>query len=256
VKRTLHVIVAESERSVALRRLIAPQRRIRHAASEQECLDLAYARAADVMVINLDDGAFGDPEFPNRIRTLARGAFPILGVGTRGRIDADAWLRGGATDVLCWEELGTERLDRCLCHWVRHRRMRKRVRAAGRRALRWWCDLVAALDEVRCRLEQSSDALEAQLTLLEELDGPVCDHRQQLVLQARKQLAELNQIATDLDVAARTIQLKGLERRRRQAQRGPNHSEAWLKQPWDAEDAPGGEAPLGNSGDEQRRFGG
>jgi hypothetical protein len=254
VKRTLHVIVAESERSHALRQLIAPQRRIRHAASEQECLDLAYARAADVMVINLDDGAFGDPEFPNRIRTLARGAFPILGVGTRGRIDTCAWLRGGLTDVLFWEELGAERLDRCLCHWVQHRRMRKRVHAAGRRALRWWQDLVSALDEVRCRLEQSSDALEAQLTLLEESDCPASD-QQQLVLQARKQLAELNQVATDLDVAARTIQLKGLERRRRQAQRDPAHSEPWLAQPWDAEDAPGGEAPLGNSGDEQRRFG-
>lgn len=255
MKRTLHVLVAESERAAALRGLIPPQRRIRHAATEQECLDLACAGAGDVMVINLDDTAFRDPELPSRIRFLARNAFPVLGVGTRGRVDAGAWIRGGLAEVLYRDELDATRLDRVLCHWAQHRRMQRRVHAADRRALQWWHDLVAALDEVRGRLEQSSDALEAFLTLLEHRDSDSPARRQQHLLQARKQLAEFNQIVADLDIAARTIQLKGLERRRHRAQRVEQGAQAGLGKPWDEED----ERKPGTSEDEKpepgRRFG-
>lgn len=256
MRRSLHVLVAESERNEALRRLVVPERRIRHAANEQECLDLATAGAADVMLINLDDVAFDDPELPSRVRFLSRNAFPVLGVGTRGRVDAEAWIRGGLQDVLFWEEINPHRLDRCLIHWVSHRRLRRRVRAADRRALQWWSDLVAALDEVRGRLEQCSDALDAFLVRLEGSDADLAAQRQQSVLQARKQLAELNQIASDLDIAARTIQLKGYERRRRQAQRAAASGAETSQRPWDEEDRASGEAPsFDPPRDEKRRFG-
>jgi hypothetical protein len=255
VKRTLHVLVAESERAAALRGLVAPHRRIRHAATEQECLDLACAGAGDVMIINLDDTVFRDPELPSRIRFLARNAFPVLGVGTRGRVDSEAWIRGGLAEVLYRDELDEARLDRALCHWARHRRMQRRLHAADRRALQWWQDLVAALDEVRGRLERSSDALDAFLTLLDDGGASAAAQRQPHVLQARKQLAELNQIAADLDIAARTIQLKGLERRQRRAQRVEPDAQPWLGKPWDQEDERKPGAPADGEPEHGRRFG-
>ncbi|MBM3317361.1 MAG: hypothetical protein FJY75_05870 [Candidatus Eisenbacteria bacterium] len=256
MRRTLHVLVAEGERSRALRGLVETQRRIRHAATEQECLDIAAAGAADVMVINLDDAGFGDPGLPARVRFASRNAFPVLGVGTRGRVDAGAWIRGGLHEILYWEELNPARLDRCLRHWVRHRSLRRRVRAADRRALQWWTDLVAALDEVRGRLERGSDALDAFLGRIETQDGEIADQRRHHLLQARKQLADLNQIAADLDIAARTIQLKGLERRQRQAQRGFASRDAYLQRPWDEEEPPCGDpSALDPPRDERYRFG-
>ena len=255
MKRTLHVLVAESERAAALRGLVAPHRRIRHAATEQECLDLACAGAGDVMIINLDDTAFRDPELPSRIRFLARNAFPVLGVGTRGRVDAEAWMRGGLADLLYRDELDAARLDRVLCHWARHRRMQRRVHAADRRALQWWHDLVAALDEVRGRLELSSDALEAFLTLMENSDIDASARRQPHLLQARKRLAELNQIVADLDIAARTIQLKGLERRQRRALHVEADAQAWLGKPWDEEDDRQPGASADGEPEHGRRFG-
>jgi hypothetical protein len=260
VKRTLHVLVAESERTQALRRLVVPERRIRHAASEPECLDIAAAGAADVMLVNLDDRGFSDPGLPSRVRFLSRNAFPVLGVGTRGKVDQDAWIRGGLHEILYWEELDAARLDRCLCHWVKHRHLHRRVRAADRRALQWWTDLVAALDEVRARLEQSSDALDAFLGRLDGPEAQIPDRRQQHLLQARKQLAELNQIAADLDIAARTILLKGLARRRRQARRSGGTLEQAARRPWDQEDLAGVDPsgfdpPLDPPRDDRRRFG-
>jgi hypothetical protein len=107
-------------------------------------------------------------------------------------------------------------LDRKLRHWVKHQRLQLRLYDSNRRALKWWKDLVSALDEVRVRLEKNSDALEAYLRLIEAGEGEDPSFRRATVGQARKQIDEIGQLATELDVAARTIQLEGIERSREQ----------------------------------------
>ncbi len=214
MKRCLQVLVAESEERRSLRDLVSPRRRIRHAATEQECVDLGYAGAGDVMLVDMDDPSFDDPDFVSRVRFVSRSAFPILGVTRRPPSSAEKWLKCGMAEVLHLESLTPYLLDRKLRHWVKHQRLQLRLYDANRRALRWWKDLVGALDEVRLRLEKTSHSLEAYLTLLEAGEGEIPSLRRNTVGRARKQIGEINELAAELDVAARTIQLEGIERSR------------------------------------------
>ena len=216
MKRCLQILVAESEHSQSLRGMITPRRRVRHVATEQECLDLGYAGAGDVMLVDIDDPRFSDPDFVSRVRFVSRSAFPILGVTSHPDRDAERWMKCGLAEVLPRESLTPYLLDRKLRHWVKHQRLQLRLYDANRRALKWWKDLVSALDEVRVRLEKNSDALEAYLRLLEAGEGEDPSFRRATVGQARKQIEEVSQLATELDVAARTIQLEGIERSREQ----------------------------------------
>jgi len=259
LKNLLHVLVAESPRQRFLRERILPRRRIRLAGSAQECIDLAHAGSADVMVVDLDNREFSDPDFIRRVRFASRGAFPILGVAARDRVAGERWSRRGLSDLLVREDLTAERLDRALRHWVRYRRLQRRVFDADRRALAWWKNLVDALDEVRRRLEQGSDALNAYLGLLEGGEGGVEDLRRRHVAAARRQVNGLERIAADLDVAARTIQLRGLERSEREARcrRPAVRPEEWLA---DADEDEAGVRSIdrphpGDAETEQRRFG-
>jgi hypothetical protein len=216
LKRCLQVLVAESEQARFLRDMISPRRRVRHAATEQECLDLGYAGAGDVMLVDIDDPRFSDPDFVSRVRFVSRSAFPILGVTGRPNGEIERWVKCGLAEVLQRETLTPYLLDLKLRHWVKHNRLQLRLYDANRRALKWWKDLVSALDEVRGRLEKTSDGLEAYLSLLESGDGEEASFRRSTVSQARKQVAAISQLATELDVAARTIQLEGIERSRTQ----------------------------------------
>lgn len=232
MKRCMQVIVAEPEGSRFLRDRIHGRRRIRHAATEQECIDLGYAGAGDVMVIDLDGLRVSDPEIIERIRFVARNSFPILGVASRGFSKPDAWLRSGLGAILPKDNLTPFVLDRTLRHWVKHHRLKVRLFDANRRALRWWDDLVSALDEMRLRMEKSSDALEAYLTLLEAGEGEIPSLRRTTLTNAHKQVAEINQLADELDVAARTIQLEGIEKShaqgKRRGERNPFSMEALM----------------------------
>jgi len=238
-KRVLQVLVAEPVDSHGLRDMVPSHRRIRHAATAQECLDLAYAGSADVMLIDLDAADFVDPSFVARVHSASRHAFPIIGVVSRDPEQPDRWFRHGLSDLLPWEGLTPYRLDRAMRHWVKFQRTQHRLFDAERRALQWWKDLVEALDEVRRRVECGCDSLEAFLSLLEGEDGQSREQRQQVIWQARKQVAELNQINADLDFAARVIQLKGLQRSRRQALTRPPavRPEAWFDHAEPEEDA-------------------
>jgi len=192
-------------------------------------MDLAYGAAADVMLLVIDEGEFGDPELPSRLRFVSRNAFPILGIAPRNLPTRREWLRGGLHAILAREDLHPNELDRTLRHWVRYRRMQRRLYAADRRALQWWKDLIEALDEVRGRLERGTDSIDAFVGLL---DGPAelpAARRRRYLDQVRSHLAEMSQIATDLDVAARTIQLKGLERSERNAR---THRPALSPEDW------------------------
>jgi hypothetical protein len=231
LKRTLNILVAEPAASQAVRKLIFHRRRIRFAANEQEVTDLAYAGAADVMVVNLDEPAFADPDFITRVRFVSRNAFPIIGLASREQAQDEKWTRSGLSELLFWESVTPYRLDRAVRHWVRFRRMQRRLLDADQRALQWWKNLVDALDEVRHRVERGGDSLEAFLGLLDGHDGEVRELRDKHLAAARQQVAELNHIAADLDVAARTIQLRGLERSQREAQcrRPVIKPEAWLE---------------------------
>jgi hypothetical protein len=216
MKRCLQVLVAESEQSRSLRDMVSRRRRVRHAATEQECLDLGYAGAGDVMLVDIDEPRFSDPDFISRVRFVSRSAFPILGVTSRSNGEVERWFRCGLADVLQREALTPYLLDLKLRHWVKHQRLQLRLFDANRRALKWWKDLVSALDEVRVRLEKTSDALDAYLGLIEAGEGEDPGFRRSTVAQARKQTAGISQLATELDVAARTIQLEGIERSRAQ----------------------------------------
>jgi len=219
LKRSLQVLVAESEQSRSLRDMVSPRRRVRHAATEQECLDLGYAGAGDVMLVDIDDRCFSDPDFVSRVRFVSRSAFPILGVTNRPNGEIERWVKCGLAEVLQRQTLTPYLLDRKLRHWVKHHRQQLRLYDANRRALKWWKDLVSALDEVRGRLEKTSDALDAYLGLLDSGDGEEPSFRRSTISQARKQIAALSQLATELDVAARTIQLEGIQRSRSQKSR-------------------------------------
>lgn len=212
LKRCLQVIVAEPEESRFLRDRISCRRRIRHTATEQECIDLGYAGAGDVMLIDLDALGFADPEIIGRIRFVSRNTFPILGIASRGLRHPDNWLRAGLATILPKDSLTPFALDRTLRHWVKHHRLKVRLFDANRRALRWWDDLVTALDEMRLRMEKSSDSLEAYLTLLDAGEGDIPSLRRSTIANARKQVAEIHHLAEELDVAARTIQLEGIEK--------------------------------------------
>ncbi len=194
--------------------MISARRRVRHAATEQECLDLGYAGAADVMLVDIDDARFSDPDFVSRVRFVSRSAFPILGVTDRSNTEVERWVKCGLAEVLQRQGLTPYLLDLKLRHWVKHNRQQLRLYDANRRALKWWKDLVSALDEVRGRLEKTSDALDAYLCLLDSGDGEEPGFRRSTVIQARQQIAALSRLATELDVAARTIQLEGIERSR------------------------------------------
>jgi hypothetical protein len=212
VKRMLQVLIAEPETSRFLRDKIRKRRRIRFAATEQECLDLGYAGAGDIMLVDLD-GPFGcDSDFVTRLRFISRSTFPIIGIASAEFKDNDKWLRSGLAEILPKENLTPFTLDRHIRHWVKHQRLQMRLQDANRRALHWWSDLVAALDQIRQRMEKNGDALNAYLTLLESNEGEVHSMRRQTVALARKQLVEISQLGRDMDVAARTIQLEGLEK--------------------------------------------
>jgi hypothetical protein len=258
-KRVLHILVAEPQASRALRELIPTHRRIRHAATAQECLDLAYAGSADVMVIDLDNAAFADPAFLAQVRSVSRRAFPIVAVASRRLRRPERWFRQGLSELVSWEGLTAYRLDRTLRHWVKFHRTQRRLFDAERRAMQWWKDLVEALDEVRGRTERGCDALEAFLGLLEGSDGETRERRQQAIWQARKQVAELNQINGDLDFAARVIQMRGLQRTRRQAL---THTPAVRPEEWfeKTELEENGDRcidrpPVGGGEPEERRYG-
>ncbi len=259
LKRILNILIAEPESSQRLRKLILQGRRIRYAGSEQECLDLAYAGSADILLLDLDDARIADPDFVSRVRFVSRHAFPILGVSARREAHAERWFRNGLSDLLTWDGLTPYRLDRSIRHWVRFHRMQRRLFDADRRALQWWKDLVQALDEVRQRLERSCDALDAFLNLLEGSDGEVPALREQRLLLARKQVAELNQVSADLDFAARVIQLKGFERSRKETHvhRPAVKPDEWLA---DGEEGEPGERSIDpghgrDSHNEERRYG-
>ena len=260
LRKLLHILVAEPPDTQSIRRQILSRRRVRLAGSEQECLDLAYAGSADAMIVDLDEKTFADPDFIRRLQCASRNAFPILGVVSRARAAGERWSRNGLAELLIREDLTPERLDRVLRHWIRYRRMQRRLCEAERRALGWWKNLVDALDEVRHRLEGCSDSMDAFLGLLEDGDGDVPELRRKNVACARQQIAELSQIIADLDVAARTIQLRGLERSEREARcRRPGiRPEAWLSE----EEADGagersidGPPHVRDSENPQRRFG-
>jgi hypothetical protein len=220
VKRFLQVLVAEPESSRRIRDLIPARRKIRYAATEQECLDLAYAGAGDVMVVDLEGPNFADPEFISRVRFVSRSSFPILGIVSTQVSEPEKWLQCGLAQLLYRETLKPFVLDRCLRHWVKHQRLQMRLFDANRRALGWWKDLVNALDEVRYRMEKNADSLEAYLTLLETGESEIPSLRRRTVANARKQVAEINHLAQELDVAARTIQLEGIEKSKQQPRRG------------------------------------
>jgi len=255
----MHLLVAESPRSRFLRERILPRRRIRFAGTAQECLDLAYAGSADAMVVDLDEKAFADPDFVRRVHFLSRGAFPILGVASHDQPGAKGWSRRGLAELLTREDLTPEKLDRALRHWVRYRALQRRVFDADRRALTWWKNLVDALDEVRHRLDQGSDSLNAYLGLLEGGEGAVEELRRKHLAAARQQVIEFERIAADLDVAARTIQLRGLERSEREARcRKPAiRPDEWLApQEEDEVNMRSIDRPYpGDAETEQRRFG-
>lgn len=216
VKRHLLVLIGESERSRFLRDLITPRRRIRHVAREQECLDLAYSGTGDVMLLDIEDASFSDSEFISRIRFVSRNAFPILGVASLHLKEPEKWLRAGLSEILYREMLTPFLLDRALRHWVKHHRLQMRLFDANRRALGWWKHLVSALDEVRTRMEKNVDSLDAYLTLLGAGEGEIPSLRRQTLSNACKQVAEISHLAQELDVAARTIQLEGMEKTKRQ----------------------------------------
>jgi len=217
VKQPLHILIAERTREAGIREMLPPRRRVHLATNEQECLDLAFAGSADAMIVDLDQREFGQPEFLRRVRFVSRDAFPILGIFHRSHGRADRWAGCGLADTIAREDLDAARLDRVVRHWVRYRRMRRRLCDADRRALAWWKNLVDALDEVRRRLESGADSLDAYLGLLESADADLADLRRKHVTGARQQVAELNRISADLDIAARTIQLRGYERSTREA---------------------------------------
>ena len=258
-KRVLQVLVAERSDSCALRTLILGTRRIRHAATEQECLDLAYAGSADVLLIDLDDETFADPAFLSRARCVSRHAFPIVAVASRQLAHPERWFREGLSELVAREGLTPYRLDRVLRHWVKFHRTQRRLFDAERRALQWWKDLVDALDEVRRRMEHGGDALEAYLVMLEGREGESPDRRQQVLRQAHKQVAELNQITADLDFAARVIQLKGLQRSRREALTRPPavRPEEWFDRTEAGDDADRSidRPPVHGAESEERHYG-
>lgn len=238
-KRILRVLVAESAGNRSLQGMIRRSRGIRHAATEQECMDLAYAAAVDVMLIDLDDAIFLDPEFIGRVRFVSRSAFPILGVASRRPPECGAWFRSGLADLLVREGLTPALLDRTLRHWIKHYRMRRRLHRADRLALQWWKNLVDALDEVRGRLLRHLDSLGAFLSLLDGADGEIPEMRARYLDQARKQMAEMGQITADLEQAARTIRSKGIERSMEENLAGKRVMlpEGWLHSPPDREEA-------------------
>lgn len=258
-KRVLQVLVAEPVGRQGLRELVPVHRRIRPAATPQECLDLAYPGSADVMLVDLDDAGFADPAFIARVHSTSRNAFPIIGVVSRRPQRPERWFGQGLSDLLPREGLTAYRLDRVLRHWVKFQRTQRRLFEAERRALQWWKDLVDALDEVRRRTESGCDALEAFLGLLEGDDGETRERRQQVIWQARKQVAELNQINADIDFAARVIQLKGLQRSRRQALTHPPavRPEAWFDHSETEDDADRciDRPPVHGEESEERRYG-
>jgi len=258
VKRCLQVVVAESEDSRFIRGLIPRRRRIRHVATEQECLDLAYTGAGDVMLLDMEDPSFSEPEFVSRIRFVSRSSFPILGIGSGQLIESERWLRAGMAEILYRDMLTPFLLDRALRHWVKHHRLKHRLFEANRRALTWWKDLVAVLDEVRLRMEKSGDSMDAFLTLLdaEENQHPALRHK--TIRNARQQLVELSHLAQELDVAARTIQLEGIERSKdqpRRAQRTLFSAESLVESAAQEERSRSLDPPTSRGPEEQRRYG-
>lgn len=258
MKRMLQVLVAESEESRFLRERVPRRRRIRHVATEQECLDLAHAGAGDVMLVDIEDRAFCDPDFVSRVRFVSRSAFPILGVASHELKKPERWMRCGMSDLIYRENATPFNIDRALRHWVKYQRLQLRVYDANRRALRWWKDLVTALDEVRLRMEKGVDSLEAYLTLLEAGEGDVPSLRHRTVDNARKQVAELSQLAQDLDVAARTIQVEGIEKSKEQPRRargGLFTAESLIESALEEERSRSIDPPVSRYPEEHRRYG-
>lgn len=258
MKRPLQVLVAESQESRFLRDSIPSRRRIRHAATEQECLDLAYAGAGDVMLLDIEDPVFSGPDFVSRVRFVSRNSFPVLGVASHKVDEPDKWLRAGLAEILFRETLTPFLLDRALRHWVKHQRMQARLYDANRRALRWWKELVLALDEVRLRMEKGTDSLEAYLTLLETGEGEDRSFRRRAIGNARKQVAEIGQLAQELDVAARTIELEGIEKSKSQPRKSRGTlftAESLIESALEEERNRSLDPPASRDPKEQRRYG-
>lgn len=257
VKRCLHVVVAESEDSRFIRGLVPRRRRIRHVAGEQECLDVAYAGVGDIMLLDIEDRAFAEPEFVSRVRFVSRSAFPILGIASSSMAEPERWLRAGMAEILYRETLTPFLLDRAVRHWVKHHRLKYRLFEANRRALTWWKDLVSVLDEVRLRLEKSGDSMEAYLSLLDTAEQQHPSLRRKTIRNARQQLTELDQLGQELDVAARTIQLEGIERSKdqpRSAQKTLFSAESLVESAVEEERSRSLDPPS-SRGSEHRKFG-
>ncbi len=258
MKRILQVLIAEPDGSTFLRDMIKKRRRIRYAANEQECLDLGYAGAGDVLLIDLEGEMGTDPDFATRLRFISRSSFPIIGLAPANFATTDQWLRSGVAEVLFKDNLTPFILDRTIRHWVKHQRLQMRLHDANRRALHWWGDLVSALDQMRQRLEKNSDSLNAYLSLLEAGDGDIPSLRKQTVENARKQLAEINQLSRDMDVADRTIQLEGIEKSKEvpsQAGKKVFTTESFAESAMEAGRSRSIDPPSSRDSEENRRYG-
>lgn len=210
------------------------------------------------MLVDLDGELGYDSDFVTRLRFISRSSFPIIGVASANFKDKDIWLRSGLAEILPKESLTPFVLDRHIRHWVKHQRLLIRLHDANRRALHWWSDLVSALDQIRHRMEKSSDSLNAYLTLLESSEGEVPSMRRQTVDLARKQLVEINQLSQEMDVAARTIQLQGIEKSKEQPRQsqGKIFTAESLIESAVEEERGWSIGPGGSSGsDENRRYG-
>jgi hypothetical protein len=225
------VLIAEPLDRQALRRLVRPPWRLRLAATQQECADLAYAQAADVMIVDLDYPEFDSPEFIGRVRFVARNAFPILGISRRPSRRREAWFDQGLSDLLGRGGLSAVLLNHKMRHWVRHFRMRTRLQRADSRALEWWCSLADGLAELRTHLIEGLDGAEAYLGLLAGGEGALAERRTDLLTQADAQLAEIRRTAEQLSSAASLIRRKGIARSRRDALAGKRVllPEGWLQ---------------------------
>lgn len=227
----LRVLIAEPEDRRALRRLARPPWHLRIAATQQESADLAYANAADVMIVDLDAPEFDSPEFIGRVRFVARNAFPILGITRHPSRRREAWFQQGLSDLLGRDGLSAALLDHKMRHWVRHHRMRARLHRADHQALEWWRSLADGLAEIRTQLIERLDGAEAHLALLAGRDGESAERRAELLGRADVQLAEIRQMADQLSRAAGRIRSKGVARSRRDNLAGKRVllPEGWLR---------------------------
>lgn len=208
------MLLAEKSRG-RISRLIPARVQVRRGEDEQACLDLAYAGAADVMLLDLDADEFADPAFITRVRFISRCAFPLIGVTKAITPRIERLLLEGLADAVPRAGLTPVSLERRLRHWAAHHRLRIRLQHADRQSLEWWRNLIEGLDEVRGRITAGIDSTEAFLALIDGLDGARCDLRRRHLDQARKRMAEMRQIAADLEHAAQIIRRKGIARSKR-----------------------------------------